>query len=156
VADTESAFRQSAFGFAADLADAAFAKEVVINQPWTDWKGERHEEDDWSAGIDACDARYFGPFKWLSDLPRIACVAIDAWLGGSARWLPLQAALSKTAACAPQTSRQRPDQVAAGKALAGAPLGYVLGPEDLVVDPMVNHSGSIKPIAGMRRCLRMA
>ena len=29
--------------FAADLANAAFAKEVVINQPWTDWKGEKHE-----------------------------------------------------------------------------------------------------------------
>ncbi|MEL0062322.1 MAG: molybdopterin-dependent oxidoreductase, partial [Candidatus Puniceispirillum sp.] len=29
---------------AADLAEAAFAREVVINQPWTDWKGERHEK----------------------------------------------------------------------------------------------------------------
>ena len=28
---------------AADLAEAAFAKEIVINQPWTDWKGEHHE-----------------------------------------------------------------------------------------------------------------
>ena len=30
--------------FAADLAEAAFAEEVVIDQPWTDWKGERHDK----------------------------------------------------------------------------------------------------------------
>ena len=29
----------------------------------------------------------------------------------------------------------RPDQVAAGKPLGGAPLGYVLGPEDLLIGP---------------------
>ena len=29
---------------AADLAEAAFSKEVVIDRPWTDWKGERHEK----------------------------------------------------------------------------------------------------------------
>ena len=30
--------------FAADLAEAAFSKEIVIDQPWTDWKGEKHEK----------------------------------------------------------------------------------------------------------------
>ena len=29
---------------AADLAEAAFASEVVIDQPWTDWKGEKHDK----------------------------------------------------------------------------------------------------------------
>ena len=29
---------------AADLAKAAFEKEVVIEQPWTDWKGEKHDQ----------------------------------------------------------------------------------------------------------------
>lgn len=28
---------------AAELAHAAFAEEVVIEQPWTDWAGRRHE-----------------------------------------------------------------------------------------------------------------
>ena len=28
---------------AAELAEAAFEREVVIDQPWTDWRGERHE-----------------------------------------------------------------------------------------------------------------
>ena len=29
---------------AADLAEAAFAREVVIDQPWTDFKGEKHDK----------------------------------------------------------------------------------------------------------------
>ena len=30
--------------FVATLAEAAFEKEVVINQPWTDWKGTKHDK----------------------------------------------------------------------------------------------------------------
>ena len=30
--------------FASDLAEAAFSKEVVIDQPWVDWKGEKHNK----------------------------------------------------------------------------------------------------------------
>jgi anaerobic selenocysteine-containing dehydrogenase len=30
--------------FAAELARVAFEEEIVIDQPWTDWKGERHEK----------------------------------------------------------------------------------------------------------------
>jgi anaerobic selenocysteine-containing dehydrogenase len=29
---------------AAELAEVAFEQEIVIDQPWTDWKGERHEK----------------------------------------------------------------------------------------------------------------
>ena len=29
---------------AADLARVAFEEEIVIDQPWTDWKGEKHAQ----------------------------------------------------------------------------------------------------------------
>ncbi|MGC6485509.1 MAG: molybdopterin-dependent oxidoreductase, partial [Candidatus Puniceispirillales bacterium] len=29
---------------AAEIAEAAFEKTITINQPWTDWKGERHDK----------------------------------------------------------------------------------------------------------------
>ena len=75
-------FRQRVFAsFAADLAEAAFAKEIVINQPWTDWKGEHHEDDDWSSGLNACDARHLGAFKRVSDLSCASCVAVDSGIG---------------------------------------------------------------------------
>ena len=38
------AFPRGVKQLAADLAEAAFAKQITIKQPWTDWKGERHEE----------------------------------------------------------------------------------------------------------------
>ena len=30
------------YALAAEIAEAAFKREIIINQPWTDWKGEQH------------------------------------------------------------------------------------------------------------------
>ena len=112
--------------FAADLADAAFAKEVVINQPWTDWKGEKHETmvgrpvamhsmrgiSAHSNGFQTCRACTF----FNSCLDQLRCLAVA-----------FQTSISK-ATEAHSKPAGKPDEIQAGKPLPGAPLGYVLGP----------------------------
>ena len=119
--------------FAADLANAAFAKEVVINQPWTDWKGEKHETmigrpvsmhsmrgiSAHSNGFQTCRALH------VLQLMLGSIEVPGGWRFKPPYPKPLEAH-SKPAG--------KPDQIQAGKPLAGSPLGYVLGPDDLLLN----------------------
>jgi anaerobic selenocysteine-containing dehydrogenase len=118
---------------AAELARVAFEEEIEIAQPWTDWAGRQHETmrgrpvslhamrgiSAHSNGFQTCRALH---------LLQILLGTID--VPGGWRY---KSPYPKPAPPGPKPAG-RPDQVAAGKPLAGAPLGYVLGPEDLIVD----------------------
>ena len=119
---------------AADLAAAAFEKEVVIEQPWTDWKGERHERMigrpvsmHAMRGISA----HSNGFQTCRALHMLQLLLGSVEAPGGFRFKP---PYPKPPHAHPKPAG-RPDQVAPEKPLGGAPLGYVLGPEDLIVGP---------------------
>ena len=119
--------------FAADLADAAFAEEVVIDQPWTDWKGEKHDKMigrpvsmHAMRGISA----HSNGFQTCRALHVLQLLLGSVEAPGGFRFKP---PYPKPPHAHPKPAG-RPDQVAAGSPLGGAPLGYVLGPEDLIID----------------------
>ena len=118
--------------FAADLAEAAFASEVVIDQPWTDWKGERHEKMvgrpvsmHAMRGISA----HTNGFKTCRALHMLQLQLGSVEAPGGFRFKP---PYPKPPHAHPKPAG-RPDQVAPETPLGGAPLGYVLGPEDLII-----------------------
>lgn len=115
---------------AAELAHAAFDTPIVIEQPWTDWTGQRHETmigrpisvhamrgiSAHSNGFHTCRALH---------LLQALLGAIDT--PGAYRYEP------------PYPKPIPPGPKPAGKAkanapLEGPPLGYPRGPEDLLVD----------------------
>ena len=120
-------------GLAAELARVAFEEEIEIAQPWTDWAGRQHQTmrgrpvslhamrgiSAHSNGFQTCRALH---------LLQILLGTID--VPGGWRY---KSPYPKPVPPGPKPAG-RPDQVAAGKPLAGAPLGYVMGPEDLIVD----------------------
>ena len=119
--------------FAADLADAAFAEEVVIDQPWTDWKGEKHDKMigrpvsmHAMRGISA----HSNGFQTCRALHVLQLLLGSVEAPGGFRFKP---PYPKPPHAHPKPAG-RPDQVAAESPLGGAPLGYVLGPEDLIID----------------------
>ena len=119
--------------FAADLANAAFAKEVVINQPWTDWKGEKHEtmigrpvSMHAMRGISA----HSNGFQTCRALHVLQLMLGSIEVPGGWRFKP---PYPKPPEAHPKPAG-KPDQIQAGKPLAGSPLGYVLGPEDLLLN----------------------
>ncbi len=118
---------------AAELAHAAFEETIVLDRPWTDWAGRRHAKmigrpvamhamrgiSAHSNGFHTCRALHLlqmllgsidvpGGWRYKSPYPRPA----------------------------PPGGRPagRVDQVAPDRPLAGPPLGFPLGPEDLLVD----------------------
>jgi sulfite dehydrogenase (quinone) subunit SoeA len=118
---------------AAEIARVAFAEEIEIAQPWTDWVGRRHEVmrgrpvsihamrgiSAHSNGFQTCRALH---------LLQILLGTID--VPGGWRY---KSPYPKPAPPGPKPAG-KPGQVAPGKPLAGAPLGYPMGPEDLIVD----------------------
>ena len=119
---------------AADLAEAAFAKEVVIDQPWTDWKGERHEKMigrpvsmHAMRGISA----HSNGFQTCRALHMLQLLLGSVETPGGFRFKP---PYPKPPQAHPKPAG-RPDQVTPGQPLGGAPLGYVMGPEDLIIGP---------------------
>ena len=119
--------------FAADLAEAAFAEEVVIDQPWTDWKGEKHDKMigrpvsmHAMRGISA----HSNGFQTCRALHVLQLLLGSVEAPGGFRFKP---PYPKPPHAHPKPAG-RLDQVAAGSPLGGAPLGYVLGPEDLIID----------------------
>ncbi|MEE8334224.1 MAG: molybdopterin-dependent oxidoreductase, partial [Alphaproteobacteria bacterium] len=118
---------------AAELADAAFEQEIVLDQPWTDWAGRRHETmigrpvamhamrgiSAHSNGFHTCRAIHF---------LQVLLGSIDC--PGGFRY---KAPFPKPAPPAQQPAG-RPDQLAAGQPLGGPPLGFPTGPENLIVD----------------------
>jgi anaerobic selenocysteine-containing dehydrogenase len=117
---------------AADLAEAAFAKEIIINQPWTDWKGERHDKMigrpvsmHAMRGISA----HSNGFQTCRALHVLQLILGSVEVPGGFRFKP---PYPKPAHLHPKPVG-RPDQITPGNPMPGAPLGYVLGPEDLII-----------------------
>ncbi len=118
---------------AAELAHAAFELEVVIEQPWTDWTGRRHERmvgrpvslhamrgiSAHSNGFQTCRALH---------LLQILLGSIDA--PGGLRYKP---PYPKGLDSLPKPTGH-PWDIAPNTPLAGPHLGFVQGPEDLLVD----------------------
>jgi len=119
---------------AAELAHTAFEKEVVIEQPWTDWAGRRQERmigrpvamhamrgiSAHSNGFHTCRAIH---------LLQMLLGTID--VPGGFRYKP-----PFPKPCPPPLKPAgKADQVAPGKPMPGPPLGFTMGPDDLLLDP---------------------
>jgi len=115
---------------AAELAETAFEQEIVIEQPWTDMKGERHERmigrpvafhamrgiSAHSNGFQTCRALH---------LLQILLGSIDC--PGGFRFKPPYPK--------PMEAHPKPaGNAVPGEPLAGPPLGYLRGPEDLLLE----------------------
>lgn len=121
------------YGLAKSIADAAFSREVVINEPWVDWKGERHEtmigrpvSMHAMRGISA----HSNGFQTCRALHILQILIGSVESPGGFRFKP---PYPKPAHIHPRPAGKA-DQVKANTPLAGAPLGYVLSPDDLLVD----------------------
>ncbi len=118
---------------AAELAHAAFAEEVVLDIPWTDWAGRRHDKmigrpvamhamrgiSAHSNGFHTCRAIH---------VLQLLLGSIDC-PGGFRYKPPFPKAIPPALKPA-----GRADQITPGKPLGGPPLGFTMGPEDLLVD----------------------
>ncbi len=118
---------------AAELAHAAFEQEVVLDQPWTDWTGRRHDTmigrpvsmhamrgiSAHSNGFHTCRALH---------LLQVLLGSIDT--PGGFRFKP---PFPKPVPPGPKPAG-KPGQVARGLPMTGPPLGFPTGPEDLLVD----------------------
>jgi anaerobic selenocysteine-containing dehydrogenase len=118
---------------AAELAEAAFEKTITINQPWTDWKGERHDRMigrpvsmHAMRGISA----HSNGFQTCRALHVLQLLLGSVETPGGFRFKP---PYPKPAEIHPRPTG-RPDQVNPNTPLPGAPLGYPMGPDDLLVD----------------------
>ena len=115
---------------AAEIAEAAFEREVIVEQPWTDMKGERHERMigrpvafHAMRGISA-HSNGFQTARALH-LLQILVGSIDC--PGGFRFKPPYPR--------PVAGQPRPHGGAcADTALAGPHLGYPRGPEDLLLE----------------------
>ncbi|WP_455373269.1 molybdopterin oxidoreductase family protein [Limibacillus halophilus] len=118
---------------AAELAHTAFSEEVVVEQPWTDWRGVRHERmvgrpvalhamrgiSAHSNGFHTCRSLH---------LLQMLLGAVDS--PGSFRYKPPY----PQSAPPPVKPSGKPQQVLPETPLPGPHLGFVQGPEDLLVD----------------------
>jgi len=117
----------------AEIAHTAFAEEVIVEQPWTDWTGTRHERvvgrpvamhamrgiSAHSNGFHTCRALH---------LLQILLGSIDS--PGGFRY---KAPYPKPVPPGPQPAG-KPEQVAPGHPMSGAPLGFPRRPQDLIID----------------------
>mgnify|MGYP003671365330 CR=1 FL=1 len=118
---------------AAELADAAFEQEIVLDQPWTDWAGRRHEKmigrpvamhamrgiSAHSNGFQTCRALH---------LLQVLIGSIDC--PGGFRYKPP----FPKAAPPPLKPAGKVGDIAPNTPMAGPPLGFPAGPEDLLID----------------------
>ena len=118
---------------AAEMAHTAFAEEIELPIPWTDWAGRQHASmrgrpvslhamrgiSAHSNGFQTCRALH---------LLQILLGTID--VPGGWRY---KSPYPKPAPPGPKPAG-KPGQVMPGMPLAGAPLGYTMGPDDLIVD----------------------
>jgi anaerobic selenocysteine-containing dehydrogenase len=117
-----------------ELATAALDSGLSLDVPWTDWAGRRHDRmparpvamhamrgiSAHSNGFQTCRAIH---------LLQLLLGAVEA--PGSFR-----AKSPFPRACPPPIRPAgKPDQVGAGKPMPGAPLGFPMGPKDLLLDP---------------------
>jgi anaerobic selenocysteine-containing dehydrogenase len=118
---------------AAEIAEAAFEREVTVEQPWTDWLGRRHERmvgrpvamhamrgiSAHTNGFHTCRAIH---------LLQILIGSIDA--PGGLRFKP---PYPKGMDSLPKPSG-RPGEVQPNSPLPGPHLGFITSPEDLLID----------------------
>ncbi|WP_119462469.1 molybdopterin oxidoreductase family protein [Rhodospirillaceae bacterium SYSU D60014] len=118
---------------AAELAHAAFAQEITLDVPWTDWAGRRHDKmigrpvamhamrgiSAHSNGFHTCRAIH---------LLQMLLGSIDC--PGGFRYKP---PFPRAAPPGPRPTG-RVGEVMAGQPLPGPPLGFPMGPEDLLVE----------------------
>ena len=119
---------------AAELARAAFDDPPFLAEPWTDWRGRRHEGVEGRPvaihamrGISA-HANGFQTCRAIH-LLQLLLGAIDR--PGSFRF---KAPYPRPIPPGPLPCG-KPGQVVPGRAMPGMPLGYPTGPEDLLVEP---------------------
>ncbi|NNK38971.1 MAG: molybdopterin-dependent oxidoreductase, partial [Xanthomonadales bacterium] len=122
---------------AAELAHAAFEQEIELDVEWTDWAGRKHDKmigrpvsmhamrgiSAHSNGFHTCRAIH---------LLQMLLGSIDC--PGGFRY---KAPFPRPCPPGPKPTG-KPDQVQAGEPMPGPPLGFVTGPEDL----LVNEDGS--------------
>ena len=122
---------------ARELAETAFDKEISLDQPWTDWTGKRHERmigrpvsmhamrgvSAHSNGFHTCR---------LIHILQILLGSIDC--PGGFRYKPPY----PKPAPPPVRPMGKPGKVAANTPLGGSPLGFPMGPEDLLLDAAGN------------------
>ena len=115
---------------AAELARVAFEEEIVLDQPWTDWKGEKHDKMigrpvsfHAMRGISA----HSNGFQTARALHILQILLGSVEVPGGFRFKPPYPK--------PPEAHPRPHAgVTPGKPLDGPHLGYPMGPEDLLVD----------------------
>ena len=115
---------------AAELARVAFEEEIVIDRPWTDWKGERHDKMigrpvafHAMRGISA----HSNGFQTCRALHILQILLGSVEVPGGFRFKPPYPK--------PPEAHPRPHAgVQPGEPLDGPHLGYPMGPEDLLVD----------------------
>jgi anaerobic selenocysteine-containing dehydrogenase len=119
---------------AAELAQVAFAETVVLEVPWTDWAGRRHDRMvgrpvamHAMRGISA-HANGFQTCRAIH-LLQMLLGTID--VPGGFRFKP---PYPKPAPPALKPAG-RPGTIKPGEAMKGPPLGFPAGPEDLLVEP---------------------
>ncbi len=121
------------YGLAKSIAEAAFSRQVVIDEPWVDWKGERHEQMigrpvsmHAMRGISA----HSNGFQTCRALHVLQILIGSVETPGGFRFKP---PYPKPAHIHPRPAGKA-EQVKPNTPLPGAPLGYVLSPDDLLVD----------------------
>ncbi len=123
---------------AAELARVAFEEEIVIDQPWTDWKGEKHDKMigrpvsfHSMRGISA----HSNGFQTARALHVLQILLGSVEAPGGFRFKPPYPK--------PPEAHPKPHAgVTPGKPLDGPHLGYPMGPEHL----LINEDGSAKRI----------
>ncbi len=123
---------------AAEMARVAFEEEIVIEQPWTDWKGQKHEKMigrpvsmHSMRGISA----HSNGFQTARALHVLQIMLGSVEVPGGFRFKPPYPK--------PPEAHPKPHAGARpGKPLDGPHLGYPLGPEHL----LINEDGSAKRI----------
>ncbi len=121
------------YALAESIAEAAFKREVVIDQPWVDWKGEHHDKMigrpvamHAMRGISA----HSNGFQTCRALHILQILIGSVETPGGFRFKP---PYPKPAAIHPRPAGKA-DQVKPSTPLPGAPLGYPMSPDDLLVD----------------------
>ncbi len=115
---------------AAELAHVAFEEEIVIEQPWVDWKGQKHEKMigrpvsfHAMRGISA----HSNGFQTCRALHVLQILLGSVEVPGGFRFKPTYPK--------PVEAHPKPHcKVTPGAPLDGPHLGYVRGPEDLCLD----------------------
>ena len=122
---------------AAELAEVAFERTITIDQPWVDWKGDKHDKMigrpvsmHAMRGISA----HSNGFQTCRALHVLQLMLGSVECPGGFRFKP---PYPKPASIHPRPAG-KPDQINPNTPLPGAPLGYLMGPEDLLVDDKGN------------------